>query len=112
MNERQKTFTNHVCIRSYIYQSSYRKRMTDIWGEDMSHWWLPNDEGHLATIRTIREFVEYRATKPLDSWAVGIRDMSGIFRTLNIEEQGDASAGTEGSTSPWVNDSSPEHSMS
>ncbi|KAF2163946.1 hypothetical protein M409DRAFT_68192 [Zasmidium cellare ATCC 36951] len=88
----------------YIYQASYRKRMTDIWGEDMSHWWLPNDEGYLSTIRTVRDFVEYRATKPRDPWAVGIRDMSGIFRTLNIEEQGVSddmrSAGTDGSTSP------------
>lgn len=78
--------------------------MTDIWGEDMSHWWLPNDEGYLSTIRTVRDFVEYRATKPRDPWAVGIRDMSGIFRTLNIEQQGVSddmrSAGTDGSTSP------------
>lgn len=89
--------------------------MTDIWGEDMSHWWLPNDEGYLSTIRLVRGFVEYRATKPRDPSAIGIRDMSGIFRTLNIEEQGTwddtRSAGTDGSTSPRVNDSSPEHSI-
>lgn len=62
--------------------------MSDTWSEDVSHWWLPNDEGYPATIRTIREFVEYRATRPTDAWTTGISNMSGIFRTMNLDEHG------------------------
>ncbi|EME38245.1 hypothetical protein DOTSEDRAFT_161080 [Dothistroma septosporum NZE10] len=96
----------------YIYPSTYRQRMSDLWNTDVNGWWLPNDEGYLASIRTIRDFVQYRATKPTDAFSTGIRDMNGIFRTLNIEEQGIANgpgtADTESSLSPWRHESSPE----
>ncbi|WPV27842.1 hypothetical protein CLAFUW7_07738 [Fulvia fulva] len=96
----------------YIYPSTYRQRMSVLWGIDATEWWLPNNEGYLASIRTIRDFVHYRATKPSDAFATGIRDMNGIFRTLHIEEQGIANgqgtADTESSLSPWRQESSPE----
>ena len=89
--------------------------MTDHWNEDVTHWWLPNDQGYPSTIRTIRDFVEYRATRPTDAWTTGISNMSGIFRSLNIDEHGFSddlkSAETEsieGSVSPLVHGTSPE----
>ncbi|CAK4031833.1 Adhesion and hyphal regulator 1 [Lecanosticta acicola] len=96
----------------YIYPATYRTRMTELWGEDVSRWWLPNEESYPSTIRTIREFVEYRATRPTDMWTTDIRNMKGMFRNLNIEEQGVSdelrNAGTDRSISPWVHGSSPE----
>ncbi|USW54699.1 Putative zn(2)-C6 fungal-type DNA-binding domain, fungal transcription factor [Septoria linicola] len=98
----------------YIYPETLRKRMSGIWSEDVARWWLPNDEGYPATIRTIREFVEYRATRPTDAWTTGISNMSGIFRGLNLEEYGFSddmkSVGTESvgsAVSPLVHESSP-----
>lgn len=78
--------------------------MTELWGEDVSRWWLPNDESYPSTIRIIREFVEYRATRPTDTWTTDIRDMKGMFRSLNLEEHGIPEelrgTGTESSVSP------------
>ncbi|GIZ43638.1 hypothetical protein CKM354_000685500 [Cercospora kikuchii] len=95
----------------YIYPETFRKRMSDTWSEDVSHWWLPNDEGYPATIRTIREFVEYRATRPTDAWATGISNMSGIFRTMNLDEHGFSddlkslgNGSVDGSLSPAIQD--------
>lgn len=98
----------------YIYPSSLRTRMSDHWGEDVSSWWLPHDEGYPNTIRMIRDFVKYRATRPTDAWAAGISNMSGIFRTLDIDEQGSSddlktagSGSIKGSVSPSARESSP-----
>ena len=60
--------------------------MTGLWGEDVTHWWLPNDEGYPIIIRAIRAFIEYRARMPPDAWAENVRDMSGIFRSLNLDD--------------------------
>lgn len=99
----------------YIYPTTFQKRMTDLWGVDVTHWWLPNDESYPSTIRALREFVEYRATRPSDAWTTGISNMSGVFRTLGIDDHGYSddlrSAGTgsiHSSTSPQVQEISPE----
>lgn len=60
--------------------------MADLWGEDVTRWWLPNDEGYPTIIRAIRDFIEYRARVPTDTLGVDVRDMSGIFRSMNIKE--------------------------
>lgn len=98
----------------YIYPENLRKRMSETWSEDVTRWWLPNDEGYPMTIRTIREFVEYRATRPTDAVGTGISNMSGIFRTMNLDELGFSddmrSVGTESvgsGVSPRVQDASP-----
>lgn len=85
--------------------------MVDLWREDVAEWWLPNNEGYPDTIRTIRDFVQHRGTRPNDAYATGIRDMSGIFRSLNIKDQGNSddlsSAGS--SASPMRHDSTSEY---
>lgn len=42
--------------------------MSELWSEDVTHWWLPNEEGYPSTVKKIREFIEYRAAKPIDEW--------------------------------------------
>ena len=71
----------------YIYPAIMRKRMSEVWGVDVNHWWLPNDEGYPHVVRAIRDFIEYRARVPADTMDAHVRDMSGIFRTLNVDEQ-------------------------
>ncbi|KXS93645.1 hypothetical protein AC578_4208 [Pseudocercospora eumusae] len=102
----------------YIYPSNFRSRMSEHWAEDVTRWWLPNDEGYPTSIRTIRDFVEYRATRPTDALGTGISNMSGIFRSLHIDEHGFSddlkSAGTEsieGSVSPLLHGTSPEQAL-
>ena len=50
----------------------------------MTGWWLPNDEGYPRIIRAIRAFIEFRVRVPPDAIGMDIRDMSGIFKQLNI----------------------------
>ena len=63
--------------------------MSEVWGEDVSHWWLPNDEGYPDIIRSIRDFIEYRARMPADTWGEDVRDMNGIFRALKLSSEHD-----------------------
>jgi len=60
--------------------------MSEVWGEDVSHWWLPNDEGFPDIIRAIRDFIEYRTRMPADSLGADVRDMNGIFRALSVSD--------------------------
>ncbi|GAB7334437.1 hypothetical protein MBLNU13_g06440t1 [Cladosporium sp. NU13] len=72
----------------YIYPASLRKRMSDLWGVDVTGWWLPNDEGYPPVLRALRDFIDFRAmsaAKEPDAKDVDVRDMAGIFRTMNIE---------------------------
>lgn len=76
--------------------------MSDLWNEDVTHWWLPNDEGFPDIIRSIRDFVEYRAGVPTDAVGADVRNMSGIFRDMHVHEPDHADL----PVSVW--DSSPE----
>lgn len=82
-----------ITYNSFIYPATLRQRMSELWGVDVSHWWLDDDEGYLPVVRAVRDFIEYRARIPEDTMDAHVRDMSGIFRTLNVEEPG--STGTE-----------------
>ncbi|KAI9655471.1 MAG: hypothetical protein M1831_004888 [Alyxoria varia] len=73
----------------YIYPISFRKRMTNMIGEDVTHWWLPDDELLTPIIRDIREFVQNRndtPNLPPKSPNVDLRDMSGLFQSLNMDD--------------------------
>jgi hypothetical protein len=72
---------------SYIYPASLRKRMSDLWGVDVTHWWLPNDEGYPPILRALRDFIDFRAinaAKELQAKDADVRDMAGIFKTMSI----------------------------
>lgn len=61
--------------------------MSDLWQEDVTLRWLADDEDYPEILGTIREFIEYRATKPPDETTAGVHDMSGVFRPLSIEDE-------------------------
>ena len=61
--------------------------MSDLWGEDVTHWWLPNDEGYPPIIRALRDFIEYRARIPNDAKSSDLKEMTGIFRSMTIDDR-------------------------
>ncbi|KAI9710342.1 MAG: hypothetical protein M1820_002837 [Bogoriella megaspora] len=94
----------------YIFPSSLRRRMSQHWGVDVTDWWLPNNEGHPPILRLIREFLKDRMNAmnaPKDQFSQDVRDINGIFSTLNIDDPdqvGDA-------TSPEREDSSARQAL-
>lgn len=95
MRSRALLFPRLTFENSYIYPANLRQRMTDLWNEDVTHWWLPDDEGYPAIIKAIRDFVQYRAGIPTDAASVDVRDMSGIFRDMQVREgEAEESRGT------------------
>ncbi|KAI9718684.1 MAG: hypothetical protein M1828_006619 [Chrysothrix sp. TS-e1954] len=70
----------------YIYPSTLRARLSDVWDVDVKHWWLENDEGYSPINKKIREFVNYRTRTPTDDVGQAMRDLRGIFEGLNLGE--------------------------
>lgn len=102
---------------SYIYPPTLRKRMSEVWNVDVTRWWLPNDEGYPAIIRSIRDFIEYRRQNPKDSVGQDVQAMSGVFRDMAV---GDQNSSQDYLSTPTSSDnfegtmsfeSSPEHFM-
>jgi len=62
--------------------------MSDAWNEDVTRWWLPEDEGPPCPpiLQHIREFIDYRATIPQDTLTEDVRDMKGLFNAMSIED--------------------------
>ncbi|KAF2092178.1 hypothetical protein K490DRAFT_13455, partial [Saccharata proteae CBS 121410] len=50
----------------YIYPETFRSRMSVTWNEDVSRWWLPDDEGYPGIIQAIRSFIEDRTIIPTE----------------------------------------------
>ncbi|KAJ4371028.1 hypothetical protein N0V86_008723 [Didymella sp. IMI 355093] len=70
----------------YIYPVSMRNRMLEAWGLEASDWWLPNDEGCPPIIRSIKDFIRERSTAPKDQVSEDLKEMRGIFSSLNISD--------------------------
>lgn len=68
----------------YIYPDVMRNRMLEAWGLEPSDWWLPNDEGCPPIIRSIKDFIHERSTAPRDQVSEDLKEMRGIFSSLNI----------------------------
>jgi len=71
--------------------------MSEAWGVDVMHWWLPNDEGFLPILQQIRSFIEYRTTPTKDRSSERLREMAGIFEALglgDLESAGTPNMGT------------------
>lgn len=88
--------------RRYIYPAALRKRMSDVWNEDVTRWWLPNEEGYPPILRSIREFIDYRTRVPQDTASEDLRDMKGLFSAMSMEDSDtkdkeSKSSGTTGS---------------
>jgi len=62
--------------------------MSDLWGVDVTNWWLPNDEDYPPVVRALRDFISFRAesaAKEPDAKDADVRDMAGIFKTMSLE---------------------------
>ena len=71
----------------YVFPMAMRKRMSSVVHEDVTHWWLPNEELLTPIIRTIRDFVGDRShalPDPSRSTDDDLRNMNGIFETLSL----------------------------
>ena len=69
----------------YLYPMTYKKRLSDAWGVDLTHWWLPDDKGLTPMLRKVREFAAYRTQQKTDSLSQDLRDIAGIFKDLSLE---------------------------
>ena len=58
--------------------------MGQLWGTDVSDWWLPNEEGRPQIIRQIREWTNDRITSPRDTKEEDLLEMRGVFSTLSL----------------------------
>ncbi|KAF9694300.1 hypothetical protein EKO04_007838 [Ascochyta lentis] len=70
----------------YIYPDAMRNRMLEAWGLEPSDWWLPGDEGCPPIIRSIKNFIRERSTAPRDQVSEDLKEMRGIFSSLNISD--------------------------
>lgn len=65
--------------------------MSDLWGIDVTYWWLADDSSYPPVLRALRDFIDFRAANAAqtDAKDADVRDMNGIFRTMNFEDQQD-----------------------
>ncbi|KAL8833000.1 MAG: hypothetical protein Q9170_004579 [Blastenia crenularia] len=77
--------------QGYTYPPTLRDTMAALWDDpSISHWWLPNDEGYPAIIRSIRSFTEERTPKTGgQSESEDVRNMKGLLERLNIKSSKD-----------------------
>lgn len=103
-----------LTVDSYIYPLQLRKQLSDAWGVDVTEWWFPNNEGYPDILRAVREFIDYRSEVPRDTMDKHLRDMSGLFRSMHMDEQSSSPGSESKALSPGVSqtlsfESSPEH---
>lgn len=61
--------------------------MADRWKDpEVTHWWLPNEEGYPSIVREVREWTNERTTNPRDSLREAVRDMKLIFGRMNMDD--------------------------
>lgn len=71
----------------FTYPKMYRQKMSEHWGVDLSHWWLPNNEGFPPILGSIRSLIHDRSEgPPRDQMSAAIRDMRGIFDHLALAD--------------------------
>lgn len=76
-----------TCDR-YIFPATYRARMGGILNADVSHWWLPNEEGLPVMLRSIRELINDRNSGRQHDQVQqdDIREMKGLFSNMSIDQ--------------------------
>ncbi|CAI6337554.1 unnamed protein product [Periconia digitata] len=83
----------------YIYPAILRTQLLETWGMAASDWWFPNDEGCPRMIRSIKDFIRERTTEPKDQVSQDLREMRGIFSTLNMSDSPPGDGGSNASNS-------------
>lgn len=63
-----------------------RARMAELFRDpSCSQWWLPNDEGLIPIVRSIRDFADARNGNPVTQQTEALREISAIFSTMRID---------------------------
>ncbi|KAI9843212.1 MAG: hypothetical protein M1838_002725 [Thelocarpon superellum] len=86
----------------YIYPPPFRSKMAKLWNlPEVEKWWLPSDEGYPRIVRSIRSFVEERATQtqPGDSPTSDLKNMKGIFKAMKLNDDTTSSSSKPDSSS-------------
>jgi hypothetical protein len=60
--------------------------MLESMGQGPSDWWLPNDEACPPIIRSIKDFIKDRTMAPKDQVSDDLREMRGIFSSMQISD--------------------------
>lgn len=59
--------------------------MTALWKVDVTRWWLDNEEGFPPIIRSLRDFIDFRANAAPESKDANVRDLTGIFKNMTFD---------------------------
>ncbi|KAF2151866.1 hypothetical protein K461DRAFT_227541 [Myriangium duriaei CBS 260.36] len=69
----------------YFQPSSYRTRMSEVWGKALTDdWWQADIDSPL--LQQIREFINYRALNPNDAQTDSLRDLRPVFKAMSLED--------------------------
>jgi len=69
-----------------VFPASIRAKLEALWNVDLSTWWLPGNEGAPPVMLAIREFTAERIKNYNDDKSDNIRELRGIFNTLNLSD--------------------------
>ena len=87
----------------------FRSKLAELWSTpSVNSWWLPDEAEYPRIIRSIRELIQDRTTKPRTQANEDIRAMRAIFSKMNMD---DSPKDSPESTDSWAErmDSSTGH---
>lgn len=61
--------------------------MSDIWGIDVTRWWLPHDEGFSPALRAVREYVDSRSQASIPQPAHEMHSASAFAAYTAVDNQ-------------------------
>ncbi|ODH48242.1 hypothetical protein GX48_05641 [Paracoccidioides brasiliensis] len=79
----------------HIHPPAFRTKMADFWQlPELTHWWLPNDEGYPRLVREIRDWIRERELKPRDTFREDVCDLKTMFWRMNLDDTGSTNEGS------------------
>ena len=74
-------------LSSYIYPPTFRTKISEHWNiSGLEDWWLPNEEGLVPIVKSVRAFVEERTTKTTNPTTEDVKNMKAMFSKLNVTD--------------------------
>ena len=77
-------------LQSFIYPPTFRTKIAEVWGipePELQKWWLPNEEGLLPIVKSIRDFVEERTSPTTtNQTSEDVKNMKALFSKLNMDD--------------------------
>ena len=76
--------------QSYIYPPTFRTKIAEVWGTpeaELQKWWLPNEEGLLPIVKSLRDFVQERTSpKTTNQTSEDVKNMKAMFSKLTVDD--------------------------